>query len=823
VSQVTKALLDARFQTAKLGELQLTEHAAEIETFLLAGFRDVGPLVSEQELKREAPIVGRGSFLDLIDSSLMKESDDRVMGFTGAPGIGKSRLFIEIALRTLASGRSVLKIVGQSLDKATPLGVLSKAVLMQPRSGQGAFASKSILDACGETAGGIDEGEWDTLSPDARNNLLIERWIGLIMDIPAQSGLAIIVDDFHYLDGESKTLLSRRATRVRGEGHLMFLGTRPVCQEEVDEIAESNHILTPLSEADALHLVRQRWHATGAKKAELPNTIGKSIQRRAQGMPLALCQFSDHCFDLIRAGTDPLLSLPHKLDTIFRTQIDSLDDDVRTIFQMGCVLGYEFELSVLEQLIEEDRSNIDDAIDTLVSKELLFPLGDGWFRFAHQLFQEAGYLGILKRQREKLHEQAYQLLKVSEPSKSSHQVHGWHAERAGLHLEALDHFAEAMKDAIGNGAILTVDEIYAQAIQVCANLGEEGRGRKALFLLHAFDALQQLGKQEWYRADVEDAARYFEEQGDLVRTALATGHLAITDWTGGRNRQSLEIARRAKDLAYKTGHEPLMIYGDFTLGNIEFLCGEPRKGIDRLKALVSRLGGVKKTARFGDMISVPGIMARTFSSWYLYDMGEAELAREYCEQGKELAQIVNQNYSHVLCGLAEAYLLYRDTDYAAASALLENVLTRCHEQSIFGLETIACARYSCSLVREGRLDEAEVILRRHQTDGHLAPVQHSCAYYYWEGEARLHAARGKPAEALAILKRASKESERQNDPLHLLHGHRLECEVKFDAGIEPEATLQDIKATWKRAEQQGFGPLAAQCEQMYLQAVQALG
>jgi tetratricopeptide (TPR) repeat protein len=387
-----------------------------------------------------------------------------------------------------------------------------------------------------------------------------------------------------------------------------------------------------------------------------------------------------------------------------------------------------------------------------------------------------------------------------------------------LFNEAIAHFSAAMKSAIGNGAIVAVDDLYEQARKSCQAMGEEGRGQQALFLLHAFDAIQQLGKQEWYRQDIEEAARFFAEQGDHVRTALATGHMAITDWTGGRNRKSLETARVAQELAYKTGHEPLMIYGDFALGNIEFLGGEPRKGIERLKALVARLGGVKKTATFGDMISVPGIMARTFASWYLYDMGEEELARKYCDEGKELASIVNQNYSNVLAGLAEAYLLYRAKDYPAASSVLEQVLQNCAQHAIYGLETIASARYLCSLVKEGRLDEADLVLQRHNTEGHLASVQHSCAYYRWEGEARLLAARGQYSKAIAVMGKALAESLRQNDPLHAAHSRLVAAEIRLASGDCSAAALAELSDIKSDADKAGFVPLARECEQLLIGA-----
>ncbi len=784
-------------------------------------------------------IFGREPVIQLIEQIVSGQAangtaDVSQVGFTGAPGIGKTRLLDEAENLAQANGRDVLRIVGRSLDRSIPYGALANTQLKRPSPLSGGARTDSGTDM-GPDIGpdaiqtvdlrremdrfpGTVEG-WDELSPDARSEYTDQHFLAKIAALTSPGGLVVIADDFHFLDSESKRLLIRLSKQLRSENGVLIVGTRPECQEEVAEFVQTNHVLAPLSEGAANLFVRQLWTASGMEREVLPNTIGQTIQHRAQGMPLALRHFSAHCFDLIKEGKDPLLALPHQLDTIFRSQIDGLNDRLRTIFQIGCVLGYEFDFATLSGLTGLPETEIRAGLDDLCGRELLIRLEEDRYRFVHQLLQEAGYFGILRGQLSKLHKQAYDLLSAKqEEQRVSPQILGWHAARAGLPEQALDHYASGMKEAIARGAILTVDELYAQARRLCEQLGAEGRGRRALFLLHAFDAMQQLGKQEWYRADVEDAAAYFAEQGDNFRHTLAICHVAITDWTGARNRKSLIAAREGERLAQRLGHEPLIIYSQFTLGNIEYLCGEPQSGIARLKSLVERLGGVKKTARFGDMISVPGIMARTFSSWYLYDVGETDLAREYCEQGSALARVINQNYSNVLAGLAEAYLLYRDDDFAAASKLLEGVLTLCADKAIYGLETIASARYVCSLVQEGELDKAARILARHQTEGHLAPVQHSCAYYLWEGEARLHAARGDYRKALSVLDHARAESERQNDPLHALHGRILACEIMQSTGIRSDidagAFAHELNEIEQAASGFGFSPIAARCQRL---------
>ncbi len=763
----------------------------------------------------EDQIIGRDKYVELLKRSFAADAPCGVTGFTGAPGIGKSRLLLEAEQLALDAGRQILRIVGRSLGRSVPLGALGNMSL-KTGADDSAVTSAQQIDFQSELedfARKIDE--WEELSPDARNEQAIRFFIAKIQALDPHGRLIIIVDDFHFLDGETKQLLVRLANHLRDSGGILIIGTRPECQEEIEEFVDTNHILPPLSQEAAHRFVRQRWAASGMEREVLPNTIGQTIQQRAQGMPLALRHFSQHCIALVKEGKDPLLSLPHQLDTIFRSQIDNLDDTMRTVFQTGCVLGYEFEFWELKALSGLAETDLNATLEKLCQAEMLTQIEDARYRFAHQLLQEAGYYGIMRRQRSELHDQAYKILSsASAKRRSSVQVLGWHAARAGLAEQALDHYAQAMKEAIAQGAILTVDELYMQARRLCEQLGETGRAKKAMFLLYSFDALQQMGKQEWYREDVEEAALFFEEQGDAFRMALATCHLAITDWTGGRNRLSLARAREGERLALATGHEPLIIYSQFALGNIEYLCGHPRKGIERLKALVDRLGGVKRTARFGDMISVPGIMARTFSSWYLYDMGEFELARRYCAEGKELAQIINQNYSHVLAELAEAYLLYRDEHFAEASELLEKVVKRCSDQAIYGLETIASARYICSLVREGRLDEAETILHQHRTDGHLAPVQHSCAYYLWEGEARLRAAQGDTEAALAVLSNAWLESERQNDPLHALHGRILSCEIVTDADAIGPGVPGEVSSIRAEAQKYGFLPIVERCDRL---------
>ena len=797
--------------------------AFEVRQLVSHASSHAAPAPSIERSDHADELIGREDIVTLIEQTLAQNTGERgghgeqIIGLTGAPGIGKSRLLIEAEQCAQRCGRPVLRALGRSLDRALPFGAFANLRLhaagTTAQSGSSHIAGEplDLLKSLEDYA--LEQEDWDTLSPDSRNERAAIYLTAKIQALNPAGELCLIFDDYHFLDSETKRLVARLARRLRESGGTMIIGTRPECQAEIDLLADNNCVLSPLSEDAAHRFVRKLWVASGMERKVLPNTFGQTIQQRAQGMPLALRHFSFHCIAMVKEGKDPMLALPHQLDTIFRSQIDGLSDELRTVFQAGCVLGYEFGAAELSALMGLGHDDVRAALAQLIELEMVTRLDGDNFRFAHQLLQEAGYHGILRRPRDELHRQAYEWLNTAEATGPvSAQVLGWHASQAGLTNEALDHYVVAMREAIAQGAILTVDELYMQARPLCDMLGEEGRDRRAVLLLYAFDALQQLGKTEWYRGDVEDAIARFKRQGDAFRTALATNHLAITDWTGGRNQKSLETAREGARLADLTGHEPLIIYGQFTLGNIEFLCGEPQAGMERLKSLVDRLGGVKRAARFGDMISVPGIMARTFSSWYLYDMGEDELARRYCAEGRELAEHINQNYSYVLADIAEAYLFYRDGAYAQASAVLEAAVKRCAKHAIYGLETIASARYMCSLVGEGRLEEAEAILTRHRTDGHLNPVQHSCAYYRWEGEARLLASRGQYEDALGVLDVARLESEKQNDPLHALHARVLACEMAHEHGATSPHWPGEVNAIRKAAGEFGFLPIAARCD-----------
>jgi class 3 adenylate cyclase/tetratricopeptide (TPR) repeat protein len=276
------------------------------------------------------------------------------------------------------------------------------------------------------------------IAPEFRMDRLADLVEALLAtDATGRDGdpLLLVVEDAHWLDDATASLLERLAARADTHPWLVVTTRRPG-----GEATEGATVLRlgSLDAADAASVVQELTEGAPLRPAEIA-----ALVERAGGSPLFL-------EELVRVARDRGVDgLPESLDGVAAAEIDALPPLTRTVLRMASVLGGSFETAVLVDMLAEDGVVLDAATLRDLARYLVAD-GPDAFRFRHALPREVAYESLAYGRRRQLHARAAHALLATggadQPradllalhfSRAQDWARAWdHAQRAGAEAEA---------------------------------------------------------------------------------------------------------------------------------------------------------------------------------------------------------------------------------------------------------------------------------------------------------------------------------------------------------------------------------------------------
>ena len=439
------------------GEIRITQ-ATRAQAGDYYGFHDLGPtplrgigedtplfaLVrdgkdAEMILRRNvrAQFRGRTEEMELLRSAVRQAeaNDAPVVGISGEPGSGKSRVCAEFAQWCRTQGVVVHEVRVQLYGHAAPLQpileLFRKCFLNISDADDDATVRKKI-EHCLAVRNGVDEtpaGNGDqalvadfiglthseelssTTASAARRARLLEITRHLVQQ-PRDQVTLILLEDLQWLDEPSLEFLSELVAAVIGTKVLLLLNHRP---EFVAAWQAASHYkkveLPDLSDEIVAQIVTDLsgYHRGLTSARDL-------IVRRSGGNPL----FAE---ELVRSLNDDVISvnqskLASKIDTLERSlpfsvqsiigaRIDHLDASDKSLLQMCSVIGKDISLTVLERISSEEvPGDINQRLQRLCAGDFIQATsGESGFEysFRHPLIQEVAYETQLRARRSSVH------------------------------------------------------------------------------------------------------------------------------------------------------------------------------------------------------------------------------------------------------------------------------------------------------------------------------------------------------------------------------------------------------------------------------------
>lgn len=351
-----------------------------------------------------AALLGRGDELAFLAGSLseVQAGHGRVAVIQGEAGIGKTRLLAEVADTARDRGFAVAEGAGYELGDRHSYGAIAAA--MDLRSSSADPLRASIGDLLRRPPGENQQLEYR----------LLEDLLALTERISLQRPALLIMDDAQWLDSASLLALAHLARHIASLRVGLIMALRPPpWRAQVDQFLRAVTtiawtVLEPLSRADVVELLTGLLH--GHPGVRLLDHID-----RAAGNPLFVRELAEA---LAQAGSLANVEgvvelsgppLPASISRLVERRLRIMPAPTVRALRMASLLGFDFSLSDLADVIGEPASAAADLVEPALQDGLLGPLGSS-LAFRHQLVRDAIYDQIPQSVRMALHRDIGRLL-----------------------------------------------------------------------------------------------------------------------------------------------------------------------------------------------------------------------------------------------------------------------------------------------------------------------------------------------------------------------------------------------------------------------------
>ncbi|MFQ5973867.1 MAG: AAA family ATPase, partial [Alphaproteobacteria bacterium] len=603
IAEPTHRLVRGYFATRSLGEMHLKGKTEPVPVWEVLAAHEARTRLEVEADRGLTPLVGRERELTLLLDAFerARAGQGQIALVVGEPGIGKSRLLLELRRRIgddAAWQEGHCLSFGKAMAFHPLVDLLHRRFGIEEADGEAVIAAKIERDLAEvgtdlvEIAPyvrallSIDPADADVraMSPAQRRGETFEALRRLLVRAAERQPQVLVIEDLHWIDGASEQFLAALVDSVPALRALLLFTYRPGYASPFGERSYFTRIVPAALSSEDSACMAAAVLATDA----LPEELRTLVAAKAEGNPFYVEELAksleesgalrrvDGRLELARPVSE--IAIPGTIQDVIAARIDRLPEAPKRALQLASVIGREFTRRLLDRLAEI-RERTEEFLHELTALELiherrLFP--ELVYMFKHALTQDVAYASLLVQRRKELHgliglaiEELY-----ADRLAEHYEVLAHHFSEAEDSQRALDYLLKAADKATKAFGLRQALDLYGEALEAARRLGEGVPVATLMAIQRArADVYFGIGEFDRSRAEAEALAELARRAQDRAAEAGALVQVALALQWEEDFPPALASAREAIEIAEAVGAPPALAGGLYVRGYIHAVSG----------------------------------------------------------------------------------------------------------------------------------------------------------------------------------------------------------------------------------------------------------
>lgn len=668
LSATSRILVDGWFNFEACGDLpQKNSTIPPIPLFRVNGNSGATSRLDAAQQRGLTPLVGRQAETRLLDKSWQRActGTSQAILVSGDPGIGKSRLLLELEHRLADEPHVRWRAACYPHYSGSPLYPISELLYQLLEIDRGGSSAQQMAQVekyvhqffprKAETLRLLAEflalPQAITalpLSPAQKRAQLLSIFRQLLAQHSARQPILLLVEDLHWADPSSLEFLAALLEAPLPLPLLLLFTSR---NESLPDA------LSPLLEQLPLHGLSLQENTTLvaqlASRHRLSTEHQAHIARYSDGIPLFAEEMAKLFAQQPTLASTTTALLPATLHDLLLARLDQMGTAKR-VAQLAATIGREFSHDLLAAVADIDTATLFADLKRLKAGGILdndtAAKGQS-SRFHHALLQEAAYQSQLKRDRVSSHRRIAEIWQQRWPEQAALEPE-WlarHLAAAGLVEAAIPLWLAAGQRDVRRSANREAVAHLQQGLALLATLPDNpGRQRQELAFVSALGApllISQGSNSPAMRAAFARARELSLALGAGQQLLVGVWGLWLHTNTTARFSQALEVAEELLRLAASQGESGPLLQAHYAVGNSLYWLGEFERAqhhLDQAIALYQPEVHDSQVHVYGASAAVSSL---SFRAWLLWQKGCPDQAQVTMAQALTLAERLNHPHS----------------------------------------------------------------------------------------------------------------------------------------------------------------------------------
>ena len=502
---------------------------------------------------RSSSLLGIEDELSAIRSSIdsVHLGEGKAIVITGEAGQGKTRILEEAMDYAMLRGLKVITVRGRENRKSTPNYMFTEMFreffydapqqLVYKVCGNYGDVAVKILPELGAKVGKVN----DLFSQDPGEAALRfqDGVAEIVRNMTNEMPLLLEFDDINNGDQGSLELINILLDGIDGMNALVLVTTALNEEEDnpsIEKIFGNRKVLSirlhNLDRDETAELIARRL---GEDRKKVSDEFSNFIYSRTNGNPLyveevmKLLMEKRMIFRKESGSWDrkPLeeIGIPSSVKGFIRERLSNIDDESKEILSTAAVIGQEFDIDVLEKLIEPADSNrFNEKVEGLIKRKMLLErkTRPGQFRlyFANPQVHSYFFDSVSMLRKRRLHSRISEIM-ISLYGDDNQEIFpdlAYHYLEAGDYENALKYgikLADLWASSFQFERAVQQYRATIEIMQSMPNFLKTMEGRKALATSLYKASYYGIFSGNYDFESLEKAAKIFEEAGDLEMVA----------------------------------------------------------------------------------------------------------------------------------------------------------------------------------------------------------------------------------------------------------------------------------------------------------------